>query len=166
MKKPTITEFEETINKYSRMLSKIAYSYTKNIFDTQDIVQEVFIKFYNARNSFESEDHIKNWLIRVTINKSIDVLKYSNKKKLIDDEHVNNLQSTNDFGQKSVDLYDCVCSLKENYKTIITLYYYDNCNISEIAGILKISEGSVRTRLSRARVKLKEVINKRQENGK
>ena len=151
------------------MIFKIAYSYTKNSFDSQDIVQEVFIKFYRARNSFKTEEHLKNWLIRVTINESIDVLR-KNKNKievLVGNEYINNLPDTSDADKKNEEIKKCVLSLKDSYKSVIILYYYDGYSVKEIASILKVSENSIKIRLNRARIKLKEIINERNnKNGK
>ena len=67
MKQLTDEIFEVMINKYHGILVSIAYSYMRDNFYAEDIVQESFIKLYRARKRFESEEHIKNWLIRVTI---------------------------------------------------------------------------------------------------
>ena len=62
---------EQTVRDYSGKLLKIAYTYTKNTCDAEDIVQEVFLSFITSRQEFASQEHIRAWLIRVTINKSI-----------------------------------------------------------------------------------------------
>ena len=167
MERLTNEDFESLINEHSQMLFKIAYSYTKNTFDSQDIVQEVFVKFYRVRNSFENEEHIKNWLIRVTINKSLNALKQNKKELLVGGEYINNLSETSEVDEKNEEIRECVLALKDSYKTVIILYYYDNYSIKEIASFLKISENNVKVRLNRARVKLKEIIYERKDkNGK
>lgn len=161
MNRLTIEDFESLINKYSQMIFNVAYSYTKNSFDSQDIVQEVFIKFYRARNSFETEEHIKNWLIRVTINESLDILRKNKNKVLVGDEYINILPETSEADEKNEEIRRCVLSLKDSYKSVIILYYYDGYSIKEIANIFKVSENSIKIRLNRARTKLKEKINER-----
>ena len=105
-------------------------------------------------------------MIRVTKNISLNAVK---KKKivLLNDEYINNLQD-NSVSDNSLreEMMNCVLSLKDSYKNIIILYYYDDLSIKEIANILKISETNAQTRLDRARKKLKEIIEKRNENGK
>ena len=164
MKQLTDEQFDKVVCDYSQMLFKVAYSYTKSITDSEDIVQEVFMKLYRARKVFENDEHIKNWLIRVTINQSINENKRKQKELLIGDEYINNLPDTSDADEKNEEIYDCVCSLKDSYKTIIILYFYDNYCIKEIANILKISESNVTTRLNRAKRKLKEIIVERRAN--
>ena len=166
MEKIKDEKVEEIINKYFKLLFKIAYNYTLDAFKAEDIVQEVFLKFYRARNTFNDDEHIKNWLIRVTKNLSLNAVK---KKKivLLNDEYINNLQD-NSVSDNSLreEMMNCVLSLKDSYKNIIILYYYDDLSIKEIVNILKISETNAQTRLDRARKKLKEIIEKRNENGK
>ena len=85
----TEEKFVRIVEENSNLLLKIAYSYTKNEFDSQDVVQETFIKLYRTRKEFKSDEHIKNWLIRVVINACLDILKHSEKKLLIDNEYIN-----------------------------------------------------------------------------
>ena len=152
--------FELIVDSYSKMLFKIAYSYTKNIADSEDIVQEVFMKFYRARKNYENEEHIKNWLIRVAINQSLNVIKHNNKSLPVENEYFNNLPDTLENNDRDEEIRKIVMSLKEKYKTIIILFYYDNYNVKEIANILNISESNVKVRLNRARIKIKDILEK------
>lgn len=163
MKQLTDEIFEVMINKYHGILVSIAYSYMRDISYAEDIAQESFIKLYRARKRFESEEHIKNWLIRVTINECLNALKHKAKELLIETEYINNLSDTSDADEKNEEIYNCICALSDNYKTIIILYYYDNYSLKEIANILKISESNASSRLVRARCKLKKIILKRRE---
>ena len=165
MSRITDAEFSRVFNEYYSLLSRIAYSYTLNIFDAEDVVQEVFIKFYRAHKTFNNNLEEKYWFIRVTINQSLDCIKKrKNNEILIDNEYINDLSETSDADEKNEEIYECVCSLKDSYKTIIILFFYDNYSIKEIANILKISESNVTTRLSRAKSKLKEIIIERKAN--
>ena len=69
--------FESLINRYFKTLFKIAYNYVLNSNGAEDIVQEVFMKCYKVRNTFKDEEHLKYWLIRVTINQSINCIKHN-----------------------------------------------------------------------------------------
>ena len=167
MKRLTDEQFNQVVFDYSQILFKVAFSYTKSIADSEDIVQEVFMKLYRARKVFENDEHIKNWLIRVTINQSINENKRKQKELLIGDEYINNLPDTSDADKKNEEIRECVMSLKDNYKNVIILFYYDEYSINEIANILKISNNNVKVILNRARKKLKDEINKRgRRNGK
>lgn len=157
------SELEALVNKYASMLFKIAYSYTKNNYDSDDIVQETFIKFYQAHKTLKDEEHIKNWLIRVTINHSLNVIKHKKKEILVDNDSLNGVADENNETQEKDFIYECVSLLKDKYKTIIILYYYDDYSIKEIGEILNISESNVKIRLSRARDKLKILIDERRK---
>lgn len=164
MEKIFDTNFVRAFNEYYSLLSRIAYSYTLNKFDSEDIVQEVFIKFYRAHKSFSNSIEEKYWLIRVTINQSIDCIRKRKGELHIDNEYINGLSKNLDADNNDKEIYDCVCSLKDSYKTIIILFFYDNYSVKEISNILKISESNVTTRLNRAKSKLKEIIVERRKN--
>ena len=160
MRQLTDESFEALITKYHSLLVSIAYSYMYDNFYAEDIVQDSFIKLYRARKRFESEEHI-----RVTINGCLNALKRKAKELLIETECINNLPDTSDADKgKNEDIYSCICSLKDEYKTIFILHYYDNYSLKEIANILKISESNASSRLVRARCKLKKIILERRKN--
>ena len=159
----TDEQFEIIYNKYYSMLLNIANKYVRNYPDSEDIVQEVFIKFYKNNKTFEEDEMIKYYLIRLTINYSLNVIKHE-KKQLIDNEYINNLPDTSNSEERNEnkeEIYSCICLLKDNYKTIIILYYYEKYNLKQISNILKISESNASTRLNRAREKLKKIIEER-----
>lgn len=159
----TDEQFEIIYNKYYSMLLNIANKYVRNYPDSEDIVQEVFIKFYKNNKTFEEDEMIKYYLIRLTINYSLNVIKHE-KKQLIDNEYINNLPDTSNSEERNEnkeEIYNCICLLKDNYKTIIILYYYEKYSLKQISNILKISESNASTRLNRAREKLKKIIEER-----
>lgn len=159
----TDEQFGIIYNKYYSMLLNIANKYVRNYPDSEDIVQEVFIKLYKNNKTFEEDEMIKYYLIRLTINYSLNVIKHE-KKQLIDNEYINNLPDTSNSEERNEnkeEIYNCICLLKDNYKTIIILYYYEKYSLKQISNILKISESNASTRLNRAREKLKKIIEER-----
>ena len=88
-------------------------------------------------------------------------MRQKKREIIVDTEYVNNLQDKEEHDEKSLVMYDAVGSLKDIYKTVIILHYYDDYSIKDIASILKISENNVKVRLNRAREKLKQIINER-----
>ena len=159
-----IEKFESLMNNYSKMLLKIAYSYTKNVQTSEDVVQDAFVKLYKVHKTFVSDEQIKYWLIRVTINRSLDILKHNKKEIIIDPEYINNLSLDSFSLDKDEEMRLCVLALKDIYKTVIILFYYDNYSINEIAKILNIKEVNVKVRLHRARQELKKLIDERLGN--
>ena len=144
---------ESMIEKYSDMVYRLALTRTKSKENSEDVYQEVFLRLYRKLPKFESEEHEKAWLIRVTINCSKNLLNSSFFK------NTTNLEEEISFENKERhDIYYAVQSLSLKYRTIIYLYYYEGYRINEISKILKINENTVKTRLSRAREDLKQKI--------
>ena len=153
-------EFEQKYNLYNIMIYSIALNYLHNEDDALDIMQDVFMKYLNSNKRFETGEYEKYWLIRVTINTSITALKSKWKTNvLIDNEKINSLNS--EENKDSLRMREIISSLKNNYKEVIILYYYENYSINEIASMLNISLNAVKKRLERAR----NIIKKEYENG-
>ena len=147
---------QELIGLYQNNLYAAAFSICKNAQDAEDVVQETFIQYHMSKNQFESQQHIRAWLIRVAINKAKNVNHtFWRKNKVPLEEYMETLA----FGTpKSQNLFETVMKLPEKYRTAIHLFYYEDYGVKEIAGILRISESNVKTRLSRGRKLLKESL--------
>ncbi len=144
---------EKMIEKYSNIVYRLALTRTKSKENSEDVYQEVFLRLYKKLPNFENEEHEKAWLIRVTINCSKNLL---NSKFL---KNTTQIKEDITFETKERhDIYYAVQELPLKYRTIIYLYYYENYKINEISKILKINENTVKSRLSRAREKLKQKI--------
>ena len=147
-------EFDIKYNKYSQELMNISYGYTKNRDDSFDVIQNVFYKLFNSNKSFKTDNDEKYWLIRVTINESISILRRRKKEILVDENTMDVVSeeiADKDKGLKLEKLSLLVKKLSKNYKSVIILFYYDSLSIKEIKDILNISESAVKKRLERAR---------------
>lgn len=147
-------EFEIKYNLYSQELMNITFGYTRNKYDSLDIIQDVFLKLFTCNKKFNSLQDEKRWLIRVTINKCKDYLRKSNKIILLDDETLNyhlNKNIDEDDNERLYKVSEVVSKLSEKYKTVTILFYYDSLSINEISKVLKISESAIKKRLERAR---------------
>ena len=161
----TDEEFNQIYQSYYQLLLHIAYDYVHNELDSEDIIQEVFLSFFQNNKSFKDSNHIKYWLIRVTINKSIDYLRHKkNKELLIGDNYINNHEVEDDTLELKIKIQDGVSKLKFKDREIIILYYFNKLSLKDIAYSLNISESTARKRIFRARIKLKEIIEN--ENGR
>lgn len=153
----TEKEFEQYYNLYSQELFGIAYSYTRNKSDSEDIIQNVFVKMIVSKKKFKSDKDLKYWLIRLTMNESIDLLRKERKEnELKEPEMVYTLpdNSTSEYP----DLLYYISKLEDKYRRVIILYYYNNYSNKEIAELLGIKEDNVRKLLERGRNLLKERI--------
>ncbi len=141
---------EKDIQTYSKDVYRIALTILKDKNDADDIFQEVFIKLYKYNKNFTDEDHKKAWILRVTINECRSLLRRSwfKNRNEIDENIVS--------PEEGKEVFYIVEELPEKYRTVIFLYYYEKYKESEIAQILNLSEGAIKSRLHRAREILKE----------
>lgn len=147
---------QDLIGLYQNNLYAAAFSICKNAQDAEDVVQETFIQYHMSKNQFENQQHIRAWLIRVAINKAKNVNHtFWRKNKVPLEEYMETLAFET---PKSQNLFETVMKLPEKYRTAIHLFYYEDYGVKEIAGILRISESNVKTRLSRGRKLLKESL--------
>ncbi len=157
MKKMSTHEFSEMYEKYKNILYRVAFTYVKNNEDVEDILQEVFLKRIYQENEFESEEHEKRWMIRVTVNMSKNYLKsFWNRNKLTIDELVESscvLQWQLDETEK--ELFSEIMKLPDKQRIAIYLHYYEGYSCKEIADILKCGESAVKMRLQKGRELLK-----------
>lgn len=142
---------EEVIALYSDTVYKVALSTMKNESDSQDIYQEVFLRYVKNKKAFESEEHLKAWFIRVTLNCCNTMFTQKHKKDGMPLEIDIPVETDEEKG-----IIYLVNELDENYRIAIHLFYYEQYSIKEIANLLNESEGAIKTRLSRARVILKQ----------
>lgn len=145
--------------KYKDTVFRIALNYFGNTYDADDTVQDVLMKLYTSSKAFDSDEHIRNWLIRVTINACKNTLRAPWRRKNITLEEM--AASITFEYQEQSELFVSVMGLREKYRTVLYLFYYEEYSVKEISELLKLKESAVTTRLSRARdqlkLKLKEV---------
>ena len=139
------------LDTYSKMIVRLAFTYTKSLCDAEDIAQDVFVSLIEKNKTFENSEHEKAWLIRVTVNKSKNFVKSSWVKKTVPIDEA----MTKTTEEKSDDILEEVLKMPEKYRTVIHLFYYEEMSVEEIAAALKIQPSNVRARLTRARKMLK-----------
>lgn len=151
-----IQEYKRLTNLYIDMVYRVALNGCKNKYDADDIVQETFLKLLKCKKQFESDEHVRNWLLRVAVNECNSMWNSSwHKKVVLKDEQDEKMVFET---QEQSDLYELVMQMSPKYRQVIYLYYFEEFSVREVASILKISETAVQTRLQRARNKLKEQL--------
>ena len=149
-------EAGRAIRLYADTVRRICMIHLKNYSDTEDIFQTVFLKYVLHSKPFESEEHEKAWIIRVTVNACKDLLKSVFRSQtvpldtLIETPQAQELQHT--------ELLGAVLSLPPKYKDVVYLYYYEGYSAEEISRILKKNVNTVYTLLTRARKILKKEL--------
>ena len=142
---------ENVFKAYANMVYRLAFVRTKNRYDSEDIVQEVFMRYMKVCQKMESEEHIKAMLLRITVNCS-NTLKtsYWSKKTIGLTEDMAYTVNGDD-----INLLESVLKLPLKYRTVIHLHYYCGYSVKEIAEITKRNPSTVKTHLNRARTLLK-----------
>lgn len=143
----------EYVEKFFDMIYKLALSQTKNRENADDVVQEVFLRYLKYGKEFESEEHIKAWLIRVTLNccKSLFTSAWVRKTAPLDEDIPFDTEEKHD-------VYYAVAELPPKYRAVIHLFYYEDFSVAEISKALGIKQTTVKSQLSRGRDMLREKL--------
>ena len=145
------------IDRYQDMIYRTAVTMTANHADAEDILQEVFFKYFRLQPAFESRSHEKAWFLRVTINECKNLMRSIWKRKRTD-FNPELLESVSSAEEHDSEVLCAVMSLPEKYRIAIYLYYYEEYSVREIAGITAQSESAVAQQLARGRRKLRKQL--------
>ena len=153
MRQCTPAELEQIMEIYGNMVYRLAYSQLRSGTDADDIYQEVFLRYFQKRPRFESEEHRKAWLIRVTINraKSFSTSPWRRHNVPLEDRVA--------FQQEDVkELDEALGCLEDKDRILLHLFYYEQLSTRDIAKLLNRKESTVRTQLTRARKRLGTIL--------
>ena len=142
------------INKMS--MYRVAKSILSKEEDVEDAVSEAILKAYKNIKSLKDESLFKTWLIRIVINESNTIYKKRSKEISVENEHFINVQVNDKY--KDLTLYNAINSLDEDLRTTTILFYFEDMKYKDIANALGIKEGTVKSRLSRAKEKLYNIL--------
>lgn len=160
-------QFNQILETYSNLVFRIAYSYCKNREDAEDIYQNVFLKLFGYSKVFKDEEHMKRWLIRVTVNECHTLYLSPWKKRrqdcqdmdvLLEEQRAKEAYWQEEPWAEDSEVKELLMGLSKKYSTVLYLYYYEEYSTKEIANILKKTESTIRTRLMRGKEQLKERI--------
>ena len=149
------------VERYIDTVFRIALHYTNSAHDAEDITQNVFLALLRNQKDFESDDHIRHWLIRVAVNESKKLLRSPWRRHISFEEY---LATQPEATLEDRDILGAVMALPRKYRLPIYLYYYEEYSTQEIADILKIPKGTVCTNLKRGRELLKLSLEEDEEN--
>jgi len=149
-------EVNTAVETYSDMILRLCTVYLKNGADAEDIFQTVFLKYALHTKPFESAEHEKAWLIRVTVNACKDLLKSFFRSRTITLEELADYAPEITAEQYAV--MEAVWSLPKQYRDVIYLHYYEGYTAPEIAGILKRNPNTVYTHLNKGKQLLRETL--------
>lgn len=162
-KDESFKEFYELTVKY---VYSIAYAYLLSREDAEDVVADTYLKLYSIRHRLDPSKQILAYIKKVTINYSLRLLNKRKKENKINNTTAYNNTSDSQYLEENTEfasLKKAISLLDTKDRATITLFYFDNASVKEISFILNESEGAIKTRLYRARQKLKEVIENEKE---
>lgn len=156
---------EMVVRTYSDMVYGVAMRYVKNRTDADDVYADVFYRYFRRERSFESEEHRKAWLLRVTVNSSKDFLIKKRYDESIDDEDMFDqtavsvsFSGTNISQEEILDVRNALKKLKPERREVVELYYFNGFTTKEIAMMLQRPENTIKSELLRGRKDLKEIL--------
>ena len=147
---------EEAYGRFADHVFSAAFSICRTKADSDDIVQDTFMKYYTMDNEFDSEEHIKAWLLRTAVNKAKDITRSFRWKNVVTwEDYMDDLQFEEPEDNR---LFEAVMQLPEKYRIVIHLFYYENYSIADMAAMLGSREGTVKSQLNRGRKLLKKML--------
>lgn len=156
----TNEQFTRYAERHINTVFRVAFHYIKSPADAEDVTQNVFLKLLRQDKAFESDEHVRNWLIRVTLNECKNLVRTRWWRHESYEDYAASL--TFDKPAHS-DLFYAVMELPKRYRIPIYLYYYEEYSTQEIADILKVPKSTVCTQLKRGRELLKKSLTEVEE---
>ncbi len=155
-KKGNKESFCELITIVKKELYLIARTRLKNEDDIADVIQDTIETCYKNIRSLKKDEAFRAWIIKILINCCNKIYKIKGKNDIsIEEEQIKNNLRSNDSIEEKIAFETIIRNLTNEEKTIMTLYYYYNYTTKEISKILKIKEGTIKSKISRAKEKLR-----------
>lgn len=160
---PVEAEANRLVETYADTILRVSYTYLHSTQDAEDICQNVLLKALNHTGSFDSAEHERAWIIRVTINAVKDLMRRQDRQGTIALDEIAEpvappRATERELERRTESVLDRVMSLPLEYREAIYLHYYEGYSIKQIASIVHASESAVATRLSRGRSKLRPTL--------
>ncbi|PSL36182.1 RNA polymerase sigma-70 factor (ECF subfamily) [Planomicrobium soli] len=165
-------QLKHVMDHHGEYLLRLAYLYVKDWPAAEDILQEVFLTYYQKADQFEQRSSLKTYLTKITINKCHDYLRSWKNKRSLFSEAIGNLISSSKSPEEAVEqqmgqtsLMREVLELPTKYREVLLLFYYQEFTSKEISQLLDCPENTVKTRLKRAKALLRDQVDPREWEG-
>jgi len=153
--------FGTIVRRYEFSVAKTVMGMLGNTQEAEDVGQEVFIRFYRSMKQYKGDSALSTYLIRIAINLSLNAIKKQKKRKTGDLDKIDFQLKDEDYAEKADNaeiIEQALAKLPPDYRSVVVLRLIDGYSTKETAQLLKIPLGTVLSRLSRAQIKLKEIL--------
>lgn len=173
LKQGTEASFKTLVENWQNMVFNTAFNFVQNEEDAEDVAQEVFVQVYNSIHSFKGDAKLSTWLYKITVSKSLDMLRRKKRKKrqgvikslFGNSDETENISSDIAHPGISIDqkehataLYNALNRLPDNQKTAFTLNKIEGLNYQEVSDIMNTSTSAVESLIHRAKSGLKKIL--------
>jgi RNA polymerase sigma-70 factor (ECF subfamily) len=156
--------YAELVSKHQKLVASVAWRYGVPQEEIEDVVSEVFIKTYNNLHRYQAKHPFSTWFYRLAANHVIDHERRKRKERgrvefpLQLADHSHNSSQLIEIDERATLLRAALDSLADHYRAVLFLVYVEEMKISEAARILKLPQGTIKTRLMRGREALRKVL--------
>lgn len=153
--------FESLIVTVKTKMYKTAISVLKNDEDACDAIQEALLSAYKSFDTLQNKEYFSTWIIRILLNKCYNIIQKNKKITYLNEQSkINENDRYYDFYSVESNVEKVLNMIDSDLKLVAVLYYYDEFSVKEISELLTIPEGTVKSRLSRAREKIYDILKK------
>ena len=157
----TQEEFARAAQTYGDTVYRVAYHALGSPQDAEDVTQTVLLKLYECKKNFESDEHMKHWILRVAVNESRRVLRSAWRRTSVPLEEWHDAAAPEDPAKAEV--LETVMALEPKYRLAVYLYYYEGLSVAETAAAMRANASTVQTWLLRARERLRKALTEEKE---
>ena len=153
--------FAQAARTYGDTVYRVAYHALNNPADAEDVAQTVLLRLYEHKKEFESEEHMKHWILRVAVNESRKLLRSFWRRTSVPLEEWRETAAPEDPAKAEV--LEAVMALEPKYRLAVYLYYYEGLSVAEAAAAMRANPSTVQTWLLRARERLRKSLTEEKE---
>ena len=153
--------FAQAARTYGDTIYRVAYHALDNPQDAEDVMQTVLLRLYECKKNFESEEHMKHWILRVAVNESRRLLRSFWRRTSVPMEEWQETAVPEDPAKAEV--LEAVMALEPKYRLAVYLYYYEGLSVAETAAAMRANVSTVQTWLLRARARLRKELSQEEE---
>ena len=153
--------FAQAARTYGDTIYRVAYHALDNPQDAEDVMQTVLLRLYECKKDFESEEHMKHWILRVAVNESRRLLRSFWRRTSVPREEWQETAVLEDPAKAEV--LEAVMALEPKYRLAVYLYYYEGLSVAETAAAMRANVSTVQTWLLRARARLRKELSQEEE---